>query len=230
MKPLTVALCLLCGCAVEPSGQYDQSVPSDLGPVPPPPTLGTQIDRIGRPAINTLVTDPFYLGDSVTGMNAVTPLADAHKDLYNSDGQVASWPRNWASVFVPNLAIFDALDGVCGNQWLASTQSDGGGRYTQLAALFADDQLYLDTTRAGCSASYLGVEGRALGLPVSGCGGRTPLDDVVDVTYSLLGEGADYYKGARPIGDGVAADEDALADGGQNVSLDVFPFLGPPGL
>src|SRR6185295_571231 len=87
---------------------------ADTTPPPQMPALGAQIDRMGRPAINTALTHPF------------DPDMDskfAAKDAYNADGD----PQNWATYipeFAANLAVFDGLDNPvgangCGNQILA---------------------------------------------------------------------------------------------------------------
>jgi hypothetical protein len=226
---LTLALSMLAACSAEESGSADFGTPdlsaaADFGSLPPPPALGQQIDRMGRAAINTALTDPFYLSDP-TSDGTMSPMEDAHKDGYNADVNQAMWPTAWSPAFEKSLAVFDAIDGVCGNQLLASPAGAdaGAGRYAALAAALADDQLYLDLTRAECGAAtnYLAVEARfALGQNVAGCGGRTPLDDTIDATYTLLAEGA----GGAPLGDGIDHD----ADPSTAASLTSFPFLNPP--
>jgi hypothetical protein len=49
-------------------------------------------------------------------------------------------------------------------------------------------------------------------IPNTDCGGRTPLEDVIDETYSLLAIGA-----TSGVSDGVALDS--------TVTTDTFPFL-----
>ncbi len=226
---LVLSLSMLAACSAEDSSAADFGVPDlaaagDGGGLPAPPTLGQQIDRIGRPAINTALTDPFYLDDP-TSDGTMNPMQDAHKDGYNADVNQAMWPQAWTPVFEKSLAYYDLIDGVCGNQLLASPAgADAGpGRYATLAGALADDQLYLDLTRAECGAAtnYLAVEARfALGQNVPGCGGRTPVDDVIDTTYTLLAQGA----GGAPIVDGIDHDADPSAP----ASLTSFPFLNPP--
>jgi hypothetical protein len=190
MRYYLLAVLLLAGaCKVE-----DQ----DDGP-PPVPALKTKIlDRMGRAAVNTAL-------DKVLTDMAEKGLA---RDTYNS-----SAPSEWTS-FVPiiaaDLAVYDALDTVCGNQVLAGSTA-AAGRYDALAAVLADDRLALDTSVGQCN-QYLGVE-----LGVAGdCGGRTLLYDVIDTTYSVLALGL-----PSGIVDGVDADEEAH-------SGDVFPFLAAP--
>jgi hypothetical protein len=227
-------------CAVALAGCHHDSgapdaAPPDLIPPPPPapPSLGQQIDRMGRPAINTALTDPFdTLGNTIT--------SDMAKDRYNA----AQDPTMWDSMFhgngaqhtwlAGNLAIFDGLDATavpgdgCGTQILADAAlGKGGKRYDALASILADDELYVDTSQKTCGL-YLGVEARAgLGLPVMDCGGRTPTEDVIDETYTLLSVGASGI--GQGVGgftfavtDGINAD----AEGAANATT--FPFLGTP--
>ena len=233
-RALIVCAALVAGCGddietFDAGGDFAMAAGADLSTAfPPPPPLGKQIDRMGRPAINTAITDPFYLADpSSDGMSE--PNTDVEKDQYNADGDTATWAATWAPKFEPNLALLDALDGVCGNQFLASGAGAdaGSSRYLALAGALADDELYVDTARTDCDSplNYLAVEARAvIASQVPGCGGRTPLDDTIDTSYTLLGEGTDFLPpvSAPPITDGVNAD----ADG--NASSSAFPFLGVP--
>jgi hypothetical protein len=114
-----------------------------------------------------------------------------------------------------NLAILDGLDRNCGNQLLAGS-SPVAGRYDALAGVLADDQLYVNTASGTC-AQYLAVEANAVGIPNTDCGGRTPLEDSIDTTYSLLAAGA-----LSGVTDGVPEDADS------DPSLTVFPYLDDP--
>jgi hypothetical protein len=114
-----------------------------------------------------------------------------------------------------NLAIYDGLDRVCGNQLLAGDTA-AAGRYAALAGVLADDRLYVNTAAGTCQI-YLGVEGNAVGITNDDCGGRTPLEDTIDVSYSVLAAGT-----LSGVTDGVPSDADGTA------SLDDFPFYAPP--
>jgi len=172
-----------------------------------------QIDRMGRPAINTALTQTFN-PDSVA--------RSARKDEYNAEDDTATW-SDFVPDFAAALAILDSLDTDsnsetgCGTQLAIGAPTEPGGdtRYGALAGVLADDQLYIDSTTNLCVA-YLGVEAETLEVvEEGGCGGRTPQYDVIDDTYSVLVAGA-----LAGVGDGV--DENAegfLAD---------FPFLAPP--
>jgi hypothetical protein len=187
---------------------------------PAPPTLGTTlVDRVGRPFINQAVTDPFDM-PSITPGGTMTE--DALKDDYNSVGDPTAWASRYTNVLAGSLKYWDAFDGVCGNQLLAG--SGPSSRYTPLASLLADDQLFLDTTRTSCQ-TYFAVELNAAGITSNAdCGGRTPLEDAADATYTFLATGASGLGsgGTYSVGDGVAAD----ADNAPNLAT--FPFLGAP--
>lgn len=141
------------------------------------PELGAQIDRMGRPAINTALNATF---------EADATKKDTAKDAYNAAGE-ADW-STFENEFKKNLAILDSLDTNCGNQLLAG---EGADRYATLASVLANDQIFVNTGSGTCGV-YLGLEGEfvgALDAGEGGCGGRTPLDDVIDRSYSVLAAG-----------------------------------------
>ena len=76
---------------------------SEGGSTPAPPTLGTQIDRMGRPAINTALTGTFD--------PACTKATCPAKDAYNANSSQASWGTDYAGGFAAYLGIYDALVG-----------------------------------------------------------------------------------------------------------------------
>jgi len=172
-----------------------------------PPVLGFQIDRTGRPAINTALNQTFSADEDFKG---------AEKDAYNAAGE-----EEWASFapsFAGSLAILDSLDTVCGNQLLAD-DSNEMGRYNTLATILADDRLYVHSDRGECG-TYLGLEAEIVGAVeagMGGCGGRTLDDDVIERSYSLLAAGI-----LAGIDDGVTGDDVEHLDG--------FPFVGEPTL
>ena len=172
-----------------------------------------QIDRMGRPAINTALTQTFSPDSAAKS---------ARKDEYNAEDDTAAWP-GFVPDFAAALAILDSLDADsnaqtgCGTQLAIGPPTEPGGdtRYDGLAGVLADDQLYIDSTTNVCVA-YLGVEAETLGVVEDGgCGGRTPEYDVIDDTYSVLAAGV-----LAGVSDGVDENvEGFLAD---------FPFLAPP--
>jgi len=167
-----------------------------------PPDLGARIDRAGRPAISAALIGTFE-GDPDKKASLV---AD-----YNKAGLSN---QTFAATMKTSLGILDGLDGVCGNQLLATPTGD---RYAALANVLLDDQLYLNSDSAG--SVYLGVEAEAISAVPAGSGaggGRQPGDDVIERSYSVLAAGA-----LRGIDDGVARDDTVP-------SPNIFPFLAAP--
>ena len=179
---------------------------------PPPPRVGAvQIDRMGRAGVNTALTNPFF-------RESVASEESQHErilDDYNAANDPSQWVARFSSLIAPNLAILDGLDGVCGNQVLAGP-APVAGRYKALADILADDQLYVNTASGTCN-QYLAVEANAIGIANTDCGGRTPLENTIDVTYSVVAVGA-----LSGVTNGVTSDADGTA------SLTVFPFLDRP--
>lgn len=174
----------------------------DLGVMP---KYGAQVDRFGRPAINTAVNHTFD-GDMAT--------KGAAKDAYNADADPTKWGANYAGEIAANLGILDSLDTVCGNQLLAGPNVDAM-RYSGLAGALADDRQWLNTAGATCT-TYLAVEANALKIiPNMDCGGRGLDYDVIDVSYSVLAVGA-----PSGVVDGVAVPDHAKGK--------TFPYLAAP--
>ncbi len=183
-----------------------------------PPMLGMQIDRLGRPGVNTALTDPFDIVPAMT--------KDEVKNAYNAEADPAQWSGKFKGYIATNLAILDALDSTassegCGNQLAIGAATDGGAvtRYNGLSTVLVDDRLYLNT-KVGDSGSltcgqYLAVEANATNIVPNGdCGGRTPKYDVIDTTYSALAAGL-----LSGVSDGVGPDGKVT---------DTFPFLAAP--
>ena len=176
------------------------------------PRIGrVQIDRMGRAGVNTALTNPFF-------RESVPAEVETHEevvDAYNAATRTRRWGARFSAEIAGNLAILDSLDTVCGNQLLAGP-APSAGRYDTLAGILADDQLYVNT-RSGTCGQYLAVEANAVGITNDDCGGRTPLEDTIDTTYSLLAAGV-----LAGVTDGVPIDGDGTA------SLTDFPFLDQP--
>ena len=220
---LSVSAACLMACSGDDSNQNDggndvnvpdtkndvnNSDAGDSGGNPAPPTLKTQVDRIGRPAINTALNHVFDTDAGTQG---------AAKDTYNADKNLASWTTAYAPEFAKNLAVFDALDSKtlpgdgCGNQ-IAFAKANS---YSTLAGVVADDRLYLNTAGTTCT-TYLAVEANVLGITNTDCGGRALTYDVIDATYSAVAIGA--FTG---VTDGISAD--TTKTGGT-----AFPYLAAP--
>lgn len=128
-----------------------------------------QIDRVGRPAINSAL------------------IAAGRKDDYN----FASDPGQWADMFlediVAGLTFTDSLDGIEGNILT--------GDPVLLGTVVVDDRLttYLNIPDCG---TYLAVEAADLaGAEPTECGGRTLEADVIDVTLTVAVSGGEIPVG-----------------------------------
>lgn len=206
--------------------------------IPPKPELGAQIDRMGRPAINTALSGAFVTVDMNGGLHASDNMVrDDLENAYNHDDQENNWSSN-VDLFALNLGVLDALDtgldlgnGAQSNATACSNQagscqdstSGAGGCYDLLATVLSDDRLWVDGEGTSCSAAkptlpqdgYLAVELRALGIDNTGCGGRRPIDDVIETTYSAVAFG-----GIVGFDDGITAPA--------GLHPELFPFLAPP--
>lgn len=182
---------------------------------PTAPTITTApIDRMARPGVTTALINPF---DLYKPQGTTVEMADVTKDRYNIDGNVSAWTTNWSTPLKLSLGIFDALDGVCGNQ-LAYGGASGLPlpNYTLLSMVLAGDAIQMDSSKTSCG-QYLAVEMTALGdtTTANDCGGRTLDYDVIDVTYSELAAGAKAGVNDGPIGP-------------NTTSLATFPFMAEP--
>ena len=166
------------------------------------PTLGAQIDRNGRPAVNTAAYETFIAdGDR-----------DTARAAYNGDADPANW-GNYVAGIASTIAILDSLDAVCGNQ--PGFGALGNPGYGTMATVLAHDWLLIDASSTECDA-YLGVEASLLGLvPAGKCGGRTPSMDVVETSYSVLSG-----VGLAGFDDGIPAHAPAM--------VTTFPYLAAP--
>lgn len=181
----------------------------EAGPtVPPAPVLGAQIDRMGRPAINTALNHTFD--------PACTTASCPAKDAYNADNVITHWP-SYVPQFEANLAVYDGLDGTCGNQ-----AGFGASGYATLATVLADDRLWVDTANTTCQ-QYLGVEFAALGVSNSDCGGRAPNENVIDLTFNAVAGTlnlAGLPSNPGPVTNGITAPASPAST--------TFPYLQPP--
>jgi len=166
------------------------------------PELGDQIDRMGRPAINTALNNAFESDPAVK---------DEAKDVWNQTAE-----EQWEA-FIPeiqkNLGILDGLNANCGDQLLADPAA-GAARYQTLATVLAADKLWVKTDAATCT-TYLGVEAALLDPTINDCGGRRLADDVIERSYSVLA-----------TGDFVGLDDTIQAEPTKTAG-EAFPYLAP---
>lgn len=203
------------------------------GGTPAIPALGPQVDRMGRPAINTALNDTFLLQ---AGGVSTTAAREASQDNYNEDDGESTWAATYTPTFAKQLGVLDSIDtglgGItnetaCENQLVSCGDiTDTTGCYNLLAGALAVDRLWVDTEGTACTAAgvaaggYLTLEANALVTAgLTDCGGRRPVDDVISRTYTLLALGP-------------AAGLDAFDDGITKVNTAqhplTFPYLGPP--
>jgi len=236
IRLLSTTLLVLAGTSCGGGGGSDPAAAPNF---PAAPTLGAQIDRLGRPAINAMLNATLRDTDAATIV--------AKKDAYNQASEPATWAttmltttpaRTVRDEIAINLGILDVLDqGAFPNTMGAGAgcgtslfYNGGAGTtptatsYDALAGMLADDMLHVDTTKTACNV-YLAVElGVITGAGNTTCGGRMPTTDVIDFSYSALAAGLagfDIPAGFAPlVVDGVGPHAD--------VSDAVFPFLGTP--
>ena len=180
----TLALAALAGCGDDENYPADAARTIDAATAnpdapgqPAKPALGAQVDRMGRPAVNTAANHTFDPDATAT---------QAAKNAWNTAADPTTWGAMFAAEVRANLAIYDSLDTVCGNQLVAG--GAGPTRYSTLAGVLADDRLWVNTGSGTC-ATYLGVEANFLGITNTDCGGRAPSYDVIERTYSVLAAG-----------------------------------------
>jgi hypothetical protein len=166
---------------------------------------------MGRAVVNTALTDPIYR-ESVAREKTQH---DIITDDYNEVSDPSQWVSRFSEIIATNLAILDSIDGVCGNQILAGP-TPAAGRYKTLADILADDLLYVNTASGTCN-QYLAVEANAIGVTNTDCGGRTPLENTADISYSVFITGT-----LTGVTNGITVDADGAA------SLTAFPFLDRP--
>jgi hypothetical protein len=164
-----------------------------------------QINRMGRP----------LTGNALLGTTASDEESDRIKEEY-----VAVTPQA-AAPFIPEiekgLAVYDAFDGKCGNQLLAK-ENVSPMRYQALAAVLADDRLWVDSASTICTQLFA-VELTSLARQTQyseDCGGRSPNYNAANVWRSLLVDGT-----TTSVSDGLDHDDHVH-------SAEVFPFLAAP--
>ena len=168
-----------------------------------PPSSGAPIDRMGRA----------LTANALLGLMGEPDIAEHLREAYNRADRQA-WP-SFEPEMARNLALYDSLDGIPGNQWLADARDNSAARYRRLATVLADDRLWIDSRQTRCE-HYLSVERSAFGPPLADCGGRTPLYNVNAVFRSLL------IRGTPDVAD------DGVDHDDQTHSTVDFPFLAAP--
>jgi hypothetical protein len=165
-----------------------------------------QIDRMGRP----------LTGNALLGTIATEEVSNALKEAYNAAAPAAG--GQFVEEIEKGLELYDGFDGTCGDQLLYDRAATAALRYRPMAALLADDRLWVNAASGTCTQLFA-VELAALtdrkGLATD-CGGRAPTYDAVNVYRSLLVDGS-----FTRVSDGLHGDEIAPSDA-------LFPFLAAP--
>lgn len=162
---------------------------------------GARLDRVGR----TLT------GNALLGLLQPKDIGERRKAQYNAAAQ-KHW-HEFAPDIEASLALYDAFDGICGNQWRAA-RAVTPARYRSLSKVLADDRLWIDSRQKQCTR-FMAVE-RGENTRLADCGGRTPDGDAVDVYRSLLVNGTQ-----AGVEDGIVHDDKVHG------TVD-FPFLAEP--
>ncbi|MCE9578873.1 MAG: DUF4331 family protein [Deltaproteobacteria bacterium] len=220
---------------VDAKPQTDANTTPDAFVQPAAPTLGTQVDRLGRPAINTALNHTF---------DPDAARKQAAKDAYNAAANPATWATTALGTgdvvvtqFETNLGIIDSLDSSAtvdgcsdGHHPPFYTAAADKTAYQTLAGALANDALLLNTASGTCAPAasprqgYLAVEGAmATSTAPMSCGGRAPTYDVIDMSYTVLAAGIGPALSTTTwVSDGV----DTKGTGAAN-NTD-FPFLAAP--
>jgi hypothetical protein len=169
---------------------------------------GKPLNRMAQPFVkNTLLGSSPFSTDDASGrirddFNKATPSSSGHfvADLEKS------------------LAFQDSLDGKCGNQILANRQAASPLRYQALAALLANDRLWVNAASTTCTQFFAVELAQLAGRKDlrKDCGGRTPNYNTSNVFRSLIIAGS-----TDTTSDGLQSDEHIP-------SSTEFPFLAPP--
>jgi hypothetical protein len=205
--------CLLLACGKLHKGEAEQAdvyVPQETDAeagtgVPEASLPPGQVDRAGHPLVTTLL---------IPGV-----LQDEYNELPTFDGAP---PRTIQDALEARLVALDTLAlGDAGPDPVDWPIPDGGTH--PLLPMVVTDVLLVDTALpctaadGGFAPSYLDIE-REIYLDGSAhttCGGRTPNEDVVDETLTLL-----VTNGRVPVTQGIA--------GPTTPATTSFPYLAPP--
>lgn len=216
--PIIATAAMLMGCG----GSQDSFVFTDQsggqGQIQPTVTR-QQVEFLARPAIGEGL---LFTNDFLNTYNAVTPafVAEALANPESEAGTAA------APIFAEAIAVLDLLEGVDGNP-------TNGLTTTQIVGAFLPDVMRIDTTlNVAVSDPSYAAASNANGSVV---GGRKITDDVVDITLTVLTDGA-------VVTDNVPYYKPTAGDGSTNQSIGhqrlhgqtadfgpaSFPFLAPP--
>jgi hypothetical protein len=163
MKILAVAVLALGACGDNKAGRADaqkaDGPPADAqcSNCPAAPMLGAQIDRMGRPTINTVLTH---------GFNGNATTAQAAKKAYNENADPATW-TSFVPEFMKNLGIVDSLDtGFCGNALCEVGEANAAGAGNVACPADCPTAAQVGTIATACGNQAL-YNGTGMGGPVA---------------------------------------------------------------
>lgn len=146
-------------------------------------------------------------------VESTTMMLKSDLDTYNRQDPFNINPALHAGTFRSNFISYDGIDGV--KDWTADNLNRWVNRMSTGNYLVVD----LSKKCAFGQPSYLDIEREQMfGTPHTTCGGRTPSEDALDVTYNFLIRGKPEK--ADDIGDGV----DEL----HKAASPTFPYLAGP--
>jgi len=165
-----------------------------------------QIDRAARPLTGNALLVTLGSDDA---QNEI-------KERYNHASPATGAP--FVAEIAKGIALYDGLDGRCGDSLLVDHNAPPARRYWPLARLLADDRLWINSRSSICTQLFAAERAALNGERAleKDCGGRTINYDAVNVYRSLLANGT-----TSGIDDGVHADEKVH-------STSIFPFLAAP--
>lgn len=165
-----------------------------------------RFDRLGRPLSK----------NALVGLTAPEGVDKTMEEAWNRATPETS--SSFVDDMEKSLALYDGLDGICGNQILSNRAAVSLDRYRPLALLLTDDRLWVNAASSNCTQLFA-VELAALAGRSdlsADCGGRTPTYNASNTWRSLLVSGS-----PTGVDDGLEHDE-------HEPSTTEFPFLAPP--
>ena len=206
------------GCG---SSSNDIIVGQVQAPAQAPANTRTQVEFLGRPGIGEAL---LFNNNLLNTYNAVTPrfVAAALADPNSAEGQAA------APIFTQAITVLDILEN-------ADNNPNNGLTTPQIVGAFLPDVLRIDTT-LNFTPTANGVETSSYGtfnaVGTTLRGGRKLTDDVIDITLTVLTDGAVTADGVpyyRPGGNtNTAIGHSRLNGETTNFGTSTFPYLAPP--
>lgn len=165
---------------------------------PSAPMVGAQIDRVGRPAINTALNHGF---DPATAKETA-------KAAYNQASDPSTWLQ-FVPEFMKNLAIIDALDsGICGNHLCEAGEANvADATHVACAPDCPMANQIGAATQNGCSNQVLYNGGQ---------GNTTPMATSYQTLAGVLADDQLYLDTSKEVCEFYLAVEFAIAISGSN--------------